>query len=585
MCVALLTGAMARGDTEPEARAVSVVVRGVDGAVRDNVLAMLEIRELEDRGIVARLDPRNGRAVSVRELERRHRIAPDQIREALMPFGYYLPTIESDLVRMRDRYEARYIIDTGPAAELRNVNVRAVGEGADMEPVQHAIARAGLESGERLLHERYREARERIFDAAYDLGFLRATWREREIRVLPDRRHADINLVLHTGPRFYFGEITIEAEHLRPEFVQRFVEIEPGAPYDVRRLLNLQLVLNDAEYFRFVEIQADPDDADEQQRIPITVRTQPAPAQYWSASVGYATDTGPRMNLGVLLRRVNARGHRFRSDIQLAQFDSAFAARYEIPIRNIATDRLDFTVTARRLDVADVVSNQYAASASEHVSWRGFSRRLYLQVQREDFELGQLPTQTVHLLYPGVTLTRERADDMIYPRSGYSVQIDLRGGTDHLISDVSFVRLRTDANYVRALTDRTRLLLRAEAGAVRTDGFAHLPPTQRFFAGGDRSVRGYQFQGIGPRTADNDVIGGRYLLVGSAEIDYLFYGEFGGALFVDVGDAFMNSFDAKVGAGVGLRWRSPIGMARLDLAHPFQRGANIRLHLSIGTDL
>jgi translocation and assembly module TamA len=124
----------------------------------------------------------------------------------------------------------------------------------------------------------------------------------------PTGTQADINLVLETGPRFYFGDVTIEAERLHPEFAARFVEIEPGAPYDVRQLLDLQLVMNDAEYFSYVEIRADPDLADDRHRIPVTVLTEPARPQRYTVGAGYATDTGPRFNLGVLLRRVNAHG-------------------------------------------------------------------------------------------------------------------------------------------------------------------------------------------------------------------------------------------------------------------------------------
>jgi translocation and assembly module TamA len=160
-------------------------------------------------------------------------------------------------------------------------------------------------------------------------------------------------------------------------------------------------------------------------------------------------------------------GHRFRSDLQLSFVESAVAARYEIPIRSVATDRLDFDVAARQVDIGDAESTQYSTSANERVSWRGFRRRLYLQLQREEFQFGTSPTQVANLLFPGVTLNRERSNDMLYPTAGYSVQLDLRGGTSQVVSDVSFVRLKADARWVRAVAGNTRLLLRAEAGALR----------------------------------------------------------------------------------------------------------------------
>jgi translocation and assembly module TamA len=568
------------------AGAVRVTIEGVDGAMRANVRALLAIAELEERGIVARLDPRNAeRTVAVSELERRHRLAPQQIREALMPFGHYLPEIDAELVGSNDVFEARYRIDPGPPARLRNVDIRAEGEGADHAAVQAAIEAAGLEPGDRLDHRRYEAARTAMFDAAYGHGFLRAHWRTREIRVLPDRTQADIGLVLDTGPRFHFGAFTIETVRLDPDFVARFVEIEPGEPYDVRRLLGLQLTLNDSEYFSFVEIHADPDEADERHRIPVTVVTEPARPQRYTVGAGYGTDTGPRFNLGVLLRRLNDRGHRFRSDLQLSLIETALATRYEIPIRNVATDRLDFALTARQLEIGDADSTQYTASAGESVGWRGFRRRLYLQVQREEFEFGDMPTRAANLLYPGATLTRESRNDMIFPTRGYALEFDLRGGTSAVFSDVSFLRLRANARWVHPLARDVRLLLRADTGVLVTDGFAALPPSQRFFTGGDRSVRGYGYQDLGERNIAGDVIGGEYLLVGSAEVDYLFFGDFGAAVFVDAGDAFSGRFSPNVGAGAGLRWRSPIGMLRLDVAHPFDHEDAFRIHLSIGADL
>ena len=101
-------------------------------------------------------------------------------------------------------------------------------------------------------------------------------------------------------------------------------------------------------------------------------------------------------------------------------------------------------------------------------------------------------------------------------------------------------------------------------------------------------MRGYGYQKLGPRDRSGDVVGGRYLASGSLELDYLFVGNFGGAVFVDAGNAdddFLPS--PEVGAGAGLRWRSPVGMLRIDVAHPFDTNSNddYRIHVSIGPEL
>jgi translocation and assembly module TamA len=140
---------------------------------------------------------------------------------------------------------------------------------------------------------------------------------------------------------------------------------------------------------------------------------------------------------------------------------------------------------------------------------------------------------------------------------------------------------------VLPLTQRSRLLLRGKLGVIQAAAFSDLPPSQRFFAGGDQSVRGYGYQELGPENSAGDVIGGQYLTVASIEADYLLYGNFGVAAFFDAGnagDSFLPSL--KKGVGIGLRYRSPVGMIRLDFAHPLDDPDNdFRIHISIGSDL
>jgi translocation and assembly module TamA len=181
-------------------------------------------------------------------------------------------------------------------------------------------------------------------------------------------------------------------------------------------------------------------------------------------------------------------------------------------------------------------------------------------------------------------------------RHGYSLNLLARAAKKDLLSDTDFFQLRADAKWIHALGERQRLILRGTAGTSWVGDFDALPPDLRFFAGGDRSIRGYGYQAIGPRREvvnrngeiKQQVVGGEQLLVGSAEIEHYFKPKWGVAAFVDAGDAFSDTdFKLKVGAGVGLRWRSPLGMVRVDVGVPLRdRHANgVQLHLVIGPDL
>ena len=143
------------------------------------------------------------------------------------------------------------------------------------------------------------------------------------------------------------------------------------------------------------------------------------------------------------------------------------------------------------------------------------------------------------------------------------------------------------ARYLRSLSDSSRILARATIGATAKSEFDELPPSVRFFAGGDESIRGFGFDTLGPEDDSGNVIGGSNLLVASIEYEHLLRGNFYGAVFVDAGNAFdALDVDPAVGAGIGLKWLSPVGPLRFYLGHPLNKSdRSVRLHIRLGADL
>jgi translocation and assembly module TamA len=146
------------------------------------------------------------------------------------------------------------------------------------------------------------------------------------------------------------------------------------------------------------------------------------------------------------------------------------------------------------------------------------------------------------------------------------------------------------SKFIYGLRGFGRLILRCEGGAGLVDDFSEMPVSLRFFAGGDQSVRGYGYKTLGPIDEDGKVIGGRHLLIMSIEYEQRLTERWGVALFYDIGNAINTPSDPlKEGAGLGIRWRSPVGSIRLDMASPLATLDTPhplwRLHLSIGPDL
>jgi translocation and assembly module TamA len=513
--------------------------------------------------------------------------APDQIRSALQPFGYYDPTIQSSIRMEKGKWIVHYDVDLGKPTVLSAVDIAVQGEGKDAKSVRDALASIMIKPGEVLNQQRYEAAKQRLSQAAYNAGYIDASYTRSQILVRPKAHEAEIHLTLDTGPRYYFGSITVEQDILNPRFVAHFVPIKAGDPFETNRLLTVQQSLDNSGYFSSVVVDVKRDQTVDH-RIPIVVHTQPRKTQDYTLGFGYGTDTGPRLSLGVELRRLNRRGHSFTANLRVSSIEQTATAEYHIPVQDVSRDFLAFSTSLGAQTVGDWNTRQLLLGMSWQDQWWGVTRRIYFTGQRERYWTSAITTPTTRdLFFPGIQLTEQQADDPIYPRHASSWSLDLRGGSEALGSDTSFGRLHMVVKLVRPIGSRIRYLLRGEYGAIRASDFDSLPPSQRFYAGGEGTVRGYAYQSLSPSGAAGDSLGGRYLFDGSAELDVLIVGDYGAALFYDAGNAGNDPWPTlKHGAGVGLRWKSPVGMIGIDFAHPFDEpGTRFRLHLSIGGEL
>ena len=180
-----------------------------------------------------------------------------------------------------------------------------------------------------------------------------------------------------------------------------------------------------------------------------------------------------------------------------------------------------------------------------------------------------------------------RSSGGIDPSHGWSVQFDLQGAKEGVISDFDFVRLNTTVKGLYTLAERHRFLARAQGGGIASNSFARVPPSLRFFAGGDQSVRGYAYRTLSPVDETGDTIGARFLATGTLEYQYEFRPGWRAATFVDHGNAVDSWQDPlKTSLGLGIRWVSPVGPIRLDLARSISDSdEGFRLHFSMGPDL
>jgi len=553
--------------------AVDVEIHGIDGQLAGNARLFLAINKSDDRPLTAA------------QVRRLHRQAPGQIRKALRPLGYYRARVDGELVRRGDDWLARYNVEPGPPVRIDELDVTVRGAGAGDPRFAEAIRAGGLEKDQVLNHERYERTKRELQEAAYRGGYLDAQFTRRELRVQPEAGRAEVHLIMDSGPRYAFGEITVDQSILSQRLMQRYVGIEAGEPFDPDRLLDVQYALSDSGYFRRVEVQVQRERAAEG-RVPVVIRTEPRPASRYTVGAGFGTDTGPRLSGGVQFRRLNRRGHRGSVDLRLSAIQSRLAGQYLIPVRNTTTDRYAINAVLSEEDAGDGESRKAVLGAARDRPFGPWQTSTYLNLEAEQSRFSG-DTDGTLLVTPGVTVSRTHADDPLTPRRGWSLFFDAHGALEGPLSDADFLQAHLRLRRVQPLGERLRLLVRAELGGNLLDESDTLPASQRFFAGGDNSVRGYDFQDLGERNADGDVIGGRYMLAASAELDWRVWGNWGVAAFYDVGNAADEiNMDLKRGVGLGLRYQTPVGPIRIDFARPLDADTpDVRLHLSIGSPL
>ena len=564
------------------AERIGVSVTGVDkplqAAVRDN----LTISRYAGRNDVSETQ---ARVLAVD--------AAKEARAALRPYGYYNAQADSKLAENGGAWQVQLHVTPGPATKVATLDLQLPGPAAKLPPIRKAVRDFHPRAGETMQDSVYEASKGAIGSALVENGYLDAKATEHSVEVTRAQDRADIHLRYASGERYKLGAVEFEGSQFAPGFLQRYVPWQSGDWYTQSDLLALQQALTDADYFSIVNVEPQP--AQPKDRlVPVKVEVAPAKRRVYTAGVFVGTDTGAGVRGGVRWRWLNRHGHKLNTEVIVAQRLKTAQAIYEIPQPGPDHRSFNLGIGYRDENTKTSLAHTFSLAANETQDWHGFVRTMGLHLVGGTFTVGasngDVNVPGVEhgrsvLVYGEAALTRKVADNPLFVRRGWSLNLVGRAGPG---IDTRFAQVLADFKWIHALGRHDRLILRGDAGATAVGDFSQLPPELRFFAGGDRSIRGYGYQAIGPRNSYDRVIGGTRLAVGSAEVEHYFTRDWGMAAFVDSGDAFDGAaFHAQTGAGLGLRWRSPVGMVRVDVGVPinnrYYHGA--QLHIVIGPDL
>ena len=552
-----------------------VSISGADEQIRTNILAYLRLDD----------EPCDAPDWRVRRL---FADAGTEIRESLEVVGYYNIEIEKKLDTSTACWQANFVITTGQPVLLRTISIKVeTGSAQDIE-LDNAVQECALHSGDILQHANYDACTRRIARIARERGYFSTEFIERRIDVYPDEHAADITLYFKTGPRYVFGTTSFDQKVLDDDLIRRFVSITPGEPYDAMLVRRLQRNLITSAYFDQVAFKPAPR-GEPHFDVPIHVKLTSGKKYQYNAGIGYATDVGPKLRFGVLNRRINSKGHNIEFEVNLSKVISDVGVTYRIPLDK---PKDWFTIDAfYKVEDNDSFLSELFSAGVQRVQKRdnGWIRTLFLNLRLEEYETGTIDDGYSELLTPGISYAFVEEDYPPRPLAGHRSSVQTRGAVDGLISDTSFLQLYGSTKWVFELWSGARLLPRAEVGATLIDELDSLPASVRYYAGGDVSVRGYAYNSLGPTDPFGAVVGGENLMVGSVEIDQQIATNWSVAAFVDSGNAYdaLKDFNPATGVGAGIRWFSPLGPIRVDIAVPLEKDApdNYRVHITLGPDL
>jgi translocation and assembly module TamA len=305
-------------------------------------------------------------------------------------------------------------------------------------------------------------------------------------------------------------------------------------------------------------------------------------------SAGYGTDTGVRGELSLRYRNVLGRGYDMHSALQADRTRQLGYADFYLPPGSLGLPVLGSVAT--RDSVGALVENKSNQGLeTRRVAVAGYRQLIFekveyrlgvsFQAEQSKPDLGEWALSRA--LAPVGEFTWRHVDNVLNPTRGGVLNVKLAGGAKAALSDQNFLKTYAMYQHWFPLSPADQVIVRVEAGYTFAPSRDGIPEDFLFRAGGSRSVRGYEYESLGP-LKDGAVVGGRYLMTGSAEYVRWFSESWGGALFLDMGDAAdaRGDLNANKGYGVGVRWRTPAGPLAMDVAYA-DRDRKARLVFSV----
>jgi translocation and assembly module TamA len=510
-----------------------------------------------------------------------------ETQKALRALGYYSPTFEYD-----DSDPKTLIVKVSPGEPIRikQLNINLNGDGKQDKDFQELLVSQLPQIGDVLNHGVYENFKKGLQNLSLKKGYFDADMPKHQLAVAQFDHQAFWNIDFNTGKRYKFSVVNFPNATIRRDYLQNIVPFKEGDEYSAEDLSLLNRRLSSTNWFNSVVVTPDFPHLTADKALPIEVATTPRKKNAMDLGLGFSSDNGVHGKISWNKPWINRRGQSFQSSLSLSSPEQIITMSYKIPLKKSPVEQY-YTIQSgyKKIDNNDTHSRSYTLGVVRNWdNFEGWQTGLGFNLLRDNFTQGDASFKTF-LYYPSLSLSRICSDGNLLTMWGDSQRYSIEGATNKLGSDISLVRFQTQQTWIRSIKQSHRFIARANFGIIQASNFDRVPPSFRFFAGGDRSIRGYSYQSISPKDKKGKLKGASKLITGSIEYQHNVTDSWWGAAFVDTGEAIDKVDKSKfyTGAGLGVRWASPVGPIKFDLATPLnnKHKGSIHLYIGLGSEL
>ncbi len=520
--------------------------------------------------------------------ERHQELVRTALYKGLRVLGYYDFQLNFSLAPNGKELIAN--VELGNPVRIEQTDVQIEGD-AKKDEAFLALNKDLPNKGDIVNHESYDDYKSAVQKLAVQRGYFDADFSIHRLEVMPSTYQAWWRLLFESGARYRYGEFRFKNAQIREDYLRNMLNLQQGEPYLLNDVLQANNDYTSTGWFQSVLMK--PTLNEENKTVDFDVLMYPKKKNSMEVGIGYSSDVGPRLQLGWKKPWINNRGHSFSSSFYVSEPKQTIEMAYKMPrLRSPLYEYYQFSTGIENEDDSSTDTKSTAITFGALRYWdhpSGWQYSWGVRTRYDKFTQADVKDKTF-LLYPTGSISHKYLQGGLFPTWAHSISLTADWGTKALLSDVNFLSLRASGAVIKTFAENHRVVSRLDIGWLHTDDLHRMPPAMRFFAGGDRSVRGYGYKKISPKDSNGKLIGASRLATGSLEYQYQVYPSWWLATFYDAGLA-ANSYstdELRYGAGVGVRWASPVGAIKFDIATPVRDkddSKNIQFYIGLGAEI